>query len=101
MAKSGRLILVKSVLAAIPIYSLMADNLPSWALKQIEAIQRRFCQFGVNAQSPAHRANSCKEAGSEGTHHQGASFVYWKERSSGSCHADRFNHSRPQPQHWP
>jgi hypothetical protein len=38
MARSGRLIWVKSVLRSIPVYAMMAKNLPSWAQKEIDAI---------------------------------------------------------------
>jgi hypothetical protein len=46
MAKSGRLIWVKSVLAAIPIYCMMADGLPPWARAEIDAVCRRFLWCG-------------------------------------------------------
>lgn len=42
MAKSGRLIWTKSVLVAIPIYAMIADGLPSWARREIDAICRHF-----------------------------------------------------------
>lgn len=46
MAKSGRLVWIKSVLAAIPIYALIADGLPPWAQKEIAGICRRFLWTG-------------------------------------------------------
>jgi hypothetical protein len=46
MAKSGRLIWIKLVLAAIPIYTIIADGLPPWAQKKIDAICRRFLWTG-------------------------------------------------------
>ena len=46
MQKSGRLILVQSVLAATPVYYLMAEGLPAWAIKEIESIQRKFLWAG-------------------------------------------------------
>jgi hypothetical protein len=46
MAKSGRLIWVKSVLAAIPTYCMMADGLPPWARAEIDAVCRRFLWCG-------------------------------------------------------
>ncbi|CAD6228770.1 unnamed protein product [Miscanthus lutarioriparius] len=46
MARSGRLIWVKSVLHAVPIYAMMADNLPPWARKEIDAICRKFFWAG-------------------------------------------------------
>lgn len=46
MAKSGRLIWVKSVLSAIPVYYMIADGLPPWAKKEIDAICRRFLWAG-------------------------------------------------------
>ena len=42
MATSGRLVWIKSVLRAVPIYSMMADSLPPWATKEIDAICRKF-----------------------------------------------------------
>lgn len=42
MAKSGRLVWIKSVLAAILIYTIIADGLPPWARKEIDTICRRF-----------------------------------------------------------
>lgn len=38
VARSGRLIWIKSVLRAIPIYSMMAENLPQWARSEIDSI---------------------------------------------------------------
>ena len=46
MSKSGRLIIVKSVASAMPIYILMANNLPSWAISEIDALRRRFLWAG-------------------------------------------------------
>ena len=42
MARSGRLIWIKSVLSAIPIYTIIADGLPPWAIDEINSICRRF-----------------------------------------------------------
>jgi hypothetical protein len=42
MARSGRLVWIKSVLSAVPIYSMIADGLPPWATKEIDSICRRF-----------------------------------------------------------
>ena len=42
MARSGRLVWIKSVLRAVPIYAMMAENLPPWATKEIDTICRRF-----------------------------------------------------------
>jgi hypothetical protein len=44
MARSGRLI--KSVLSAVPIYSMIADGLPAWATKEIDSICCRFLWAG-------------------------------------------------------
>jgi hypothetical protein len=41
MNRSGRLVVVKSVAYAVPIYMLMANNLPPWATQEIDAICRR------------------------------------------------------------
>ncbi|CAL5041675.1 unnamed protein product [Urochloa decumbens] len=46
MNKSGRLIVVKSVASAVPIYTLMANNLPAWAIDEIDAICRNFLWTG-------------------------------------------------------
>ena len=46
MARSGRLIWIKSVLRAVPIYSMMAYSLPPWARKEIDSICRRFLWVG-------------------------------------------------------
>jgi integrase len=42
MTRSGRLVWIKSVLRAIPIYAMMADKLPPWARKEIDALCIRF-----------------------------------------------------------
>jgi hypothetical protein len=46
MNRSGRLIWIKSVLCAIPIYTIIADGLPPWAIEEINAIYRRFLWTG-------------------------------------------------------
>jgi hypothetical protein len=40
------LIWIKSVLCAIPIYTIIADGLPPWAIEKINAICRRFLWTG-------------------------------------------------------
>ena len=42
MARSGRLVWIKSVLRSVPIYAMMAENLPGWARKEIDSICRKF-----------------------------------------------------------
>jgi hypothetical protein len=42
MARSGRLIWIKSVLSTIPVYCMIANGLPPWARKEIDSICRRF-----------------------------------------------------------
>jgi hypothetical protein len=42
MNKSGRLILVKSTLSAMPIYLAMSDKLPPGVIKQLDRIRRNF-----------------------------------------------------------
>lgn len=49
MARSRRLVWIKSVLRAVPIYSMMAENLPPWARKEIDAICRKFLWVGKDA----------------------------------------------------
>jgi hypothetical protein len=46
MARRGRLIWIKSILAAVPIYSMLADGLPPWVRHEIDAICRRFLWAG-------------------------------------------------------
>ena len=40
---------IKSVLRAVPIYAMMADSLPQWARKEIDAICRKFLWVGSDA----------------------------------------------------
>jgi hypothetical protein len=47
MAKSGRLVWIKSVLAAVPIYATIADGLLPWAREEIDSICRRFLWTGT------------------------------------------------------
>jgi hypothetical protein len=47
MVKSGRLVWIKSVLAAVPIYTTIADGLPPWAREEIDSICRRFLWMGI------------------------------------------------------
>ena len=46
MARSGRLVWIKSVLMAVPTYTLMAEKLPSWVRAEIDSICRRFLWAG-------------------------------------------------------
>lgn len=46
MARSGRLVWIKLVLRAVPIYAMLAENLPLWAQQEIDAICRRFFWAG-------------------------------------------------------
>lgn len=46
MAKSGRLVWVRSVLSAIPVYGMIADGFPPWARAEIDALCRRFLWTG-------------------------------------------------------
>jgi hypothetical protein len=48
MARSGRLVWIK-VMRSVPIYAMMAENLPPWARKEIYAICRRFFWAGSDA----------------------------------------------------
>lgn len=48
MARSGRLVWVKSVLRAVPIYAMMAEELPGWARKEIDASCRKFFWAGTD-----------------------------------------------------
>ncbi|WVZ88994.1 hypothetical protein U9M48_035459 [Paspalum notatum var. saurae] len=49
LTRSGRLIWIKSVLTAVPLYAMMADHLPAWARRDIERICRRFFWAGSDA----------------------------------------------------
>ena len=40
---------IKSVLRAVPIYSMMADSLPPWAIKEIDTICRKFLWVSKDA----------------------------------------------------
>jgi len=42
MARSGRLIWVKSVMSGVPIYAMLDEKMPAWVLEEIEAICRKF-----------------------------------------------------------
>ena len=42
MARSGRLIWVKSVMSAVAIYAMLAEKMPAWVREEIEAICRKF-----------------------------------------------------------
>lgn len=46
MARGGRLVWIKSVLRAVPVYAMMADSLPLWAIREIDAICRKFLWVG-------------------------------------------------------
>jgi hypothetical protein len=46
MARSGRLVWIKLILHSIPIYAMMAENLPSWARKEIDTICCKFFWAG-------------------------------------------------------
>jgi hypothetical protein len=46
MARSGRLVWIKSVLRSIPVYAMMAENLPAWAHNEIDAVCRKFFWAG-------------------------------------------------------
>jgi hypothetical protein len=46
MERSGWFIWIKSVLRAVPIYAMMAENLLPWARKEIDAICKKFFWAG-------------------------------------------------------
>ena len=49
MARSGRLVWIKSVLRAVPIYAMIAEDLPPWARKEIDSLCRKFFWAGNDA----------------------------------------------------
>jgi hypothetical protein len=49
MPKSGQLVLTKAVLSMMPTYTLMAAQLPAWAIEGIDKIRRRFVWTGGDA----------------------------------------------------
>jgi hypothetical protein len=46
MPKRSRLVLTKAVLSTIPTYTLMAEQLPLWAIEEIDKIRRKFLWAG-------------------------------------------------------
>ncbi|WVZ92927.1 hypothetical protein U9M48_038957 [Paspalum notatum var. saurae] len=46
MTRSGRLVWIKSVLMAMPVFAMMANKLPTWAREEIEAMCRRYLWAG-------------------------------------------------------
>jgi hypothetical protein len=48
MARSGRLIWIKSVLRSVPIYAMLAESLPNWARNEIDKICRKFLWAGAD-----------------------------------------------------
>lgn len=52
--KAGRLVLVNSVLSAIPVYFLSVFQLKKWAIKRIDKIRRNFLWKGAMAANGGH-----------------------------------------------
>ncbi|WVZ88110.1 hypothetical protein U9M48_034662 [Paspalum notatum var. saurae] len=46
MTRSGRLVWIKSVLMAMPVFAMMANRLPAWVKEEIDAICRKFFWAG-------------------------------------------------------
>ncbi|KAJ3673051.1 hypothetical protein LUZ60_006425 [Juncus effusus] len=51
---AGRLTLIKSVLAATPVYYMSCFKLPAWLITKIEQIQRKFLWMGDKEYSGGH-----------------------------------------------
>ncbi|KAJ1254358.1 hypothetical protein BS78_K077700 [Paspalum vaginatum] len=49
MSRSGRLVWIKSVLSAMPIFAMMANKLPTWVKKDIDSICRKFFWAGSDS----------------------------------------------------
>ncbi|WVZ62402.1 hypothetical protein U9M48_012158 [Paspalum notatum var. saurae] len=49
MSRSGRLVWIKSVLTAMPIFAMMANKLPAWVIKDINSICKRFFWAGTDS----------------------------------------------------
>lgn len=47
---AGRLVLLKAVLSAIPVYHMSVMSLPVWVIKEIDKIRKRFLWHGVNTE---------------------------------------------------
>jgi hypothetical protein len=48
MVRIGRLIWIKSALRSVPIYAMMAENMPPWVCEEIDKICRKFLWVGKN-----------------------------------------------------
>ncbi|WVZ96580.1 hypothetical protein U9M48_042197 [Paspalum notatum var. saurae] len=46
MSRSGRLVWIKSVLMAMPVFAMMANSLPAWVKAEVDAICRKFLWAG-------------------------------------------------------
>lgn len=48
-ARGSRLVLIKAVLCSIPVYVLMAEQLPPWAIHELDSTCRRFFWAGADS----------------------------------------------------
>lgn len=57
MSIVGRIVLINSILATIPIYFMSVFRLPQWLVQDIEKIRRDFLWHGAQQQCKIHLAN--------------------------------------------
>ena len=56
MSTSGRLVWIKSVLMALPVFAMMANKLPAWVIAEVDKICRNFLWTGSDQSRFAEKA---------------------------------------------